>query len=198
MWKARIPGLFNRFIKTWIIGRVSPNGISVRYNREMTTSVEFHLPKIESDLQGFATLVNLAEQIGNLEYTPITLNMAEATSVDANMCAPLGAVLYQASRRSNSIWFANIPVPVQNIFQKNSFLSYYGQAKKTDAWGTTIQYQRFERKDDRFFGAYIQQQFENKAMPEMSPALHKKFWESIFELFSNAVIHSEAEMGMLL
>ena len=79
MWKARIPGLFNRFIKTWIIGRVSPNGISVRYNREMTTSVEFHLPKIESDLQGFATLVNLAEQIGNLEYTPITLNMAEAS-----------------------------------------------------------------------------------------------------------------------
>ena len=162
----------------------------------MPGRVVIPLPEIRSDKQGFATLVKLAEQMRDLEYTPITLNMSTATWVDANMCAPLGAILYQASRRLNSIRFDNIPAPVQIIFHKNNFLSNYGHTKRNDDWGTTIQYQRFERKDDRFFGTYIEQHFKNKAIPEMSPALRKKFWESIFELFSNAVIHSETEMGI--
>jgi len=162
----------------------------------MPNRVVIPLSKIESDVHGFAMLVKLAEQMNRLEYASITLDMSAATWVAANMCAPLGAILYQTSRRSNSVRFDNIPEPVRIIFQKNGFLSYYGHAKKTDDWGTTIQYQRFERKDDRFFGAYIEQHFKNKAIPEMSPTLRKKFWESIFELFSNAVIHSETEMGI--
>jgi hypothetical protein len=112
------------------------------------------------------------------------------------MCAPLGAILYRASRRLNLVNFKNIPGPVQRILQKNGFLSYYGHDKKLDEWGTTIQYNRFERKDDRYFGAYIEEHFKNKAIPDMSPALRKKFWESISELFNNAVTHSETEMGI--
>jgi len=112
------------------------------------------------------------------------------------MCSPLGAILYRASRRLNTVNFKNIPGPVQKILQKNGFLSYYGHAKKLDEYGTTIQYNRFERKDDRYFGSYIEKHFKNKAIPDMSPALRKKFWESIFELFSNAVSHSKTEMGI--
>jgi hypothetical protein len=162
----------------------------------MPARVEIALPPIRSDHQGFSTLVNLAGRINAMEYTPISLNMSGATWVDANMCSPLGAILYQASRRSNTVRFEHFSEDVQKIFQKNGFLSFYGHTKRPDSWGTTIQYQRFERKDDRFFGAYIAQHFKNKAIPEMSPALRKKFWESIFELFSNAVIHSQTELGI--
>lgn len=162
----------------------------------MPARVEIALPPIRSDYQGFSNLVNLVGRVNAMEYTPISLNMSGATWVDANMCAPLGAVLYQASRRLNTVRFEHFSDDVQRIFQKNGFLSYYGHVKRLDSWGTTIQYQRFERKDDRFFGAYIEQHFKNKAIPEMSPALRKKFWESIFELFSNAVIHSQTELGI--
>jgi hypothetical protein len=162
----------------------------------MPNRVEVPFPEVRSSFQGFSTLVNLAERVRSLEYTTIALDISAATWVDANMCAPLGAILYRASRNLNMVRFERLPESVQKIFQKNGFLSYYGHAKKADQWGTTIQYQRFERKDDRFFGAYIEQHFKNKAIPDMSDALRKKFWESIFELFSNAVIHSETEMGI--
>jgi hypothetical protein len=162
----------------------------------MSTRLEIPLPLIRSDFQGFSALVNLAERVNSLEYAPIVLNMSDANWVDANMCAPLGAILYRASRQLNMVRFEHLTKRVQEIFQKNGFLSFYGHAKKVDQWGITIQYQRFERKDDRFFGAYIEQHFKNKAIPDMSNALCKKFWESIFELFSNAVIHSETELGI--
>jgi len=162
----------------------------------MPNRVEIPFPEVRSDYQGFATLVDLAELLNSVEYSTITLNMLSTVWVDANMCAPLGAILYKASRGLNMVRFENIDFGVQNIFQKNGFLSFYGQAKKADTWGTTIQYQRFESKDDRFFGAYIEQHFQNKAIPDMSEPLRKKFWESIFELFSNAVIHSETKLGI--
>jgi hypothetical protein len=162
----------------------------------MPQLVEIPLSTIRSDFEGFTTLVTLAERINLLEYTTISLDMSEAYWVDANMCAPLGAILYRASRHLNTVRFENFSTDVQKILQKNSFLSHYGPSKKRDEWGTTIQYQRFEPKDDRFFGAYIAQHFMKKAIPEMSNALRKKFWESIFELFSNAVIHSETKLGI--
>ncbi len=162
----------------------------------MPTRIEIPFSEVRSDFQGFTTLVNLAERLNSLEYSSVVLNMLSADWVDANMCAPLGAILYKASRNLNMVRFENMSQGVQRIFQKNGFLSYYGHAKKADTYGTTIQYQRFETKDDRFFGAYIEQHFKNKAIPDMSESLRKKFWESIFELFSNAVIHSETEQGI--
>jgi hypothetical protein len=162
----------------------------------MRDHLDIKLPAIHSDFQGFSALVNLAARTDDLHYFSIAIDLSACDWLDANMCAPLGALLYRASRRSNLFTFKNIPDPVQRILQKNSFLSYYGHAKKLDNWSTTIQYNRFERKDDRYFGAYIERHFKTKAIPDMSAALCKKFWESIFELFSNAVIHSETEMGI--
>lgn len=162
----------------------------------MPFRAEIALSQIRSDFQGFSTLVNLSERIISMKYNSIVLDLKNANWVDANMCAPMGAILYRASRQSNMVQFENIPIEVKRIFQKNGFLSHYGHSRKPDEWGTTIQYQRFEPKDDRFFSAYIAHHFKNKAIPEMSTALRKKFWESIFELFSNAVIHSETKMGI--
>ena len=162
----------------------------------MPSRIEIPLSEIRSDVQGFTTLVNLAERVRSGQYTTISLNMLNTNWVDANMCAPLGAILYRASRDLNMVHFEHLMGKLKSIFEKNGFLSFYGHEKKKDTWGTTIQYQRFEPKDDRFFGAYIEQHFKNKAIPDMSEALRKKFWESIFELFSNAVIHSETKLGI--
>jgi hypothetical protein len=74
----------------------------------MISQVEILLPQIRSDLQGFATLVNLAERVKSLEYTTIVLNMSGATWLDVNMCAPLGAILYRASRQLNMVRFEHL------------------------------------------------------------------------------------------
>lgn len=107
------------------------------------------------------------------------------------MCSPLGAILYRASRRLNTVNFKNIPGPVQKILQKNGFLSYYGHAKKLDEYGTTIQYNRFERKDDRYFGSYIEKHFKNKAIPDMSPALRNFGRVSLSSLVMLSVIQRQ-------
>ncbi len=112
------------------------------------------------------------------------------------MCATFGAVLYKVGREPNTVTLSNLRSPIETILSKNGFLSHYGRAKKQDTYGTTIEYKRFEQRDDRYFAAYVEENLVGKGIPEMSEGLRKKFIESIFEIFSNAVIHSRTEMGI--
>lgn len=113
------------------------------------------------------------------------------------MCAALGAVLYKLGAELNSIHIQNFPSVVEKILSKNGFLSNYGRVKVPDKWGTTIPYQRFDTKDDRFFGKYVETGLMSRSqLPKMSTGLAKKFRESVFEIFSNAVIHSQTELGI--
>lgn len=162
----------------------------------MVKQIRISLPVIESNYEGFNRLIRLAEETSDLSYANITMDFRAVSWFDANMCAPLGAILYRLSRKLNTVSIVNIPSRVERILSKNSFLSNYGHAKRLDEWGTTIRYNRLEPKDERYFGAYIERHFRYKAIPQMTPALRKKFWESIFELFSNAVIHSETKLGI--
>ncbi len=123
--------------------------------------------------------------------------MANTTWLDADMCAALGAVLYRIGSKVNTIKLAGIVPAVEVILAKNEFLSHYGRKPVPDTWGTTIPYQRFETKDDRYFGKYIEDKFVQRLeMPTMSAGLLKKFRESIFEIFSNAAIHSHTKFGI--
>ncbi len=117
--------------------------------------------------------------------------------LDADMCAPLGAILYRLGQNANSIRL-NIPHRrVEEILSKNGFLSHYGHARLPDKWGTTIRYQRFDVKDDRYFGQYIEARLmQRKEIPIMSPGVAKKFRESVFEIFSNAVMHAQTQLGI--
>jgi len=162
----------------------------------MAKRLTVSLPTIHCNFPGFAQLINLEQETISFSYATLVVDLRSCHFIDANMCAPLGALLYRISRRLNSIQIVNLSPDIEAILSKNGFLSHYGGLKRLDQWGTTIQYNRFERKDDRYFGAYIERHFKGKSIPDMSSALQKKFWESIFELFSNAVIHSETEMGI--
>ncbi|MDZ7703063.1 MAG: hypothetical protein U5L04_01090 [Trueperaceae bacterium] len=86
---------------------------------------------------------------------------------------------------------------VKDILSRNGFLSHYGHEKIPDHWGTTIPYQRFDVKDDRYFADYIETELIHRSeMPTMSQGLLKKFRGNIFEIFSNAVLHSRTQQGI--
>jgi signal transduction histidine kinase len=105
--------------------------------------------------------------------------------------------LYRLGNQLNTIQLMNIPPAVETILSKNGFLSNYGRVKLPDTYGTTIPYQRFDVKDDRYFAGYIEREFVHRPeMPNMSPGLIKKFRESVFEIFSNAVLHSQTQLGI--
>ncbi len=150
----------------------------------------------KSNLAGFSRLALLAQQLDGLQYESIELSFEHVTWFDANLSAPLGAILYRASRAPNSIFITDVEPGITNILSRNGFLSHYGRVRLPDVLETTVSYQRLEPGDDRFFGEYINQHMQGKDIPEMTAGLRKKFLEGIFEIFSNAVMHSETRLGI--
>lgn len=155
------------------------------------------LPEIRHGQSGFQALVRLVGATKACLFEDIDIDMGATAWFDADMCAALGAILYRLGEGLNTVRLTNIRPGVENILLKNGFLSHYGREKIPDRWGTTIPYRRFDAKDDRFFADYIENELIYRAeMPVMSAGLLKKFRESIFEIFSNAVLHSRTELGI--
>lgn len=155
------------------------------------------LPEIRHSLTGFQALVALYDQTKDCLFEEIQIDMTRVGWFDADMCAAFGAILYRLGDNVNTLLLTNIPSNVEKILSKNGFLSNYGREKIPDTWGTTIPYQRYDAKDDRYFADYIEKEFIRRSeMPKMSAGLVKKFRESVFEIFSNAVIHSGTKLGI--
>ena len=160
-------------------------------------SMRLQLPAVYHDRSGFESLLQLSARTEDSFLDDIEIDMTSTNWFDADMCAPLGAILYRLGEKLNTIRLTKIPKQVEKILSKNGFLSSYGISKIPDRWGTTIPYQRFDRKDDRYFGSYIERELvRRREMPSMSKGLLKKFRESVFEIFNNAVTHSQTQLGI--
>jgi len=160
--------------------------------------VNFFLPnELHHDHAGFEELASLHAETQDCFFAEIEIDMWFTRWFDADMCAAFGAILYSLGERLNTVNLTRIRQPVEEILSKNGFLSHYGRAKIPDRWGTTITYQRFDVQDDHHFSGYIENELIHRSeIPEMLPGLLKKFRESIFEIFSNAVLHSDTELGI--
>ncbi len=155
------------------------------------------LPDIEHNQEGFSALIALHEQMRKCFLDDIEIDMSGTSWFDADMRAPFGAILYSCGEHLNTVRLTNIRPTVETILSKNGFLSHYGGEKIPDRWGTTIPYQRFDVQDDRYFASYIETELMRRSeLPKMSVGLSKKFRESLFEIFSNAVLHAQTEEGI--
>ena len=154
-------------------------------------------PLIRHDYESFEALASLHEQTKELFFNHVEIDMKATRWFDADMCAAFGAILYSLGKRLNEVSLIQISSSVEAILSKNGFLSHYGRVKIPDRWGTTIPYQWFDVEDDHYFAGYIEEELIHRSeIPEMSPSLLKKFRESIFEIFSNAVLHSHTKLGI--
>lgn len=155
------------------------------------------LPEIRHALSGFEALVQFHATTKRLFFEDIYVDMSGVQWFDADMCSPFGALLHCLGQEVNSVHLIDVPRDVEKILSRNGFLSNYGRQRIPDTWGTTIPYRRFAAKDDRYFAAYIEDELIRRSeMPRMSSGLLKKFRESLFEIFSNAVIHSRTRLGI--
>ena len=159
--------------------------------------MKFLLPQIDHDYASFEALAHLHAQTKECIFDNVEINMNTTRWFHADMCAAFGAILYSLGARLNTVNLIHIRPWVEEILSKNGFLSHYGRAQIPDHWGTTIPYRRFDVEDDHYFAGYIEDEFIHRSeIPEMSPRLLKKFRESIFEIFSNAVLHSHTRLGI--
>ena len=153
------------------------------------------LGQIKTGFNGFQSILALNDRIAPEDYE---INISNW--VDANMCAPLGAILYRKEKENIPVRVTNSSSMVESIFRKNHFLSQFGVAEKPDSYGTTIEYQRFETSGRVYedFKQYVIKYFRSRSLglPAMSPELLKRFRESLFEVFSNAIEHSYTQHGI--
>ncbi len=155
------------------------------------------LEDVHHDKRGFEALLDFHQKTADCVFDSIEVDMSRTFWFDADMCAMLGALLYRLGDNANSIRLTNIQDKVRVILSKNGFLGHYGHGAVQDSYDTTIPYRRFGLGDGRFFSGYVGEELVGRPeLPEMSEGLSRRFRESIFEIFSNAVIHSGSRLGV--
>ncbi len=157
-----------------------------------------HLPTIYSNQGGYEGLTELAKATAKLRADRLELDLSHVGFFDANMAAPLGAILARVADRFNAIEIVNVPELVERVLRKNGFLTRFRYQPLDDANRTTIPFRRLQRTDEGLFEEYLRRHLRGKGIPRMSEGLGKVFKQKIFEVFQNAVIHSESELGIFV
>lgn len=161
---------------------------------------------IYTNQEGFQHLLSLYNAIRSCQDPICEIDMSKIFWIDANMCAPFGALFRSyfsfPNSRNKRINLLDINDDVENILEKNGFLSELciGSQKKPDTFKTVIEYRSFNSSDSILFKEYVENHFIKKHIgghiPEMNDALKKMFRQSIFEIFENAVYHSKTRLGI--
>ncbi|MBX9597779.1 MAG: hypothetical protein K2X04_04295 [Burkholderiales bacterium] len=151
------------------------------------------LNNISPNIDGYEKLVSFY-QTNNSKFLS-TISVSFRNWFSANLCAPLGAILDKLEKDELvSVKFIELPHKIQNILQRNEFLSYYGFERLIDSNHTVIRYLKLQPSDSRYFNDYIAKYLINHhEMPDLSSALKRKITESIYEMFVNAQIHSNTD-----
>ena len=156
------------------------------------------LGKIRNDAPGYQQLISLYHDAHSSSEQTVLVDFSKTSWFDANICAPLGALLHRLRTEGKEIKIGSLPNSVKEIFSKNAFLKDFGMNVETDVNRTTMRYSRFEPADEKSFPSYIETHFKGKGIPRMTAALTARFREGILELFSNAVLHSETKHGIFV
>jgi len=158
----------------------------------------YYLPTIHSHHDGFESMANLASESKELLFDKLEIDFSRCRFFDANMAAPLAAVIAGVADNLNSIEIVNISTSIERILRKNRFLENYGYTALEDTNRTTIPFQRLQLSDGGRFEDYIQYHLKGKGIPDMSEGLGRIFKQSIFEVFQNVVIHSGSRLGVFV
>ncbi|MGB3275000.1 MAG: ATP-binding protein [Castellaniella sp.] len=160
--------------------------------------MKFLIHDVRCNIEGYDRIARLSSDLKPLWFEQIELDFSGCEWFDANMSAPLGVVLALAADRINDVRLMNLRPGVESILSRNRFLLGYGYQERTDAYGSTLPYRRLQPDDARYFSAYVDANLERQRIPRMSDGLSRRFKDSILEIFDNAAVHSETELGIFV
>ena len=162
------------------------------------SSLIYRLPAIPSNREGFERLGHLAKTSKHLFADELMVNMSQVNSFDANMAAPLGAVLACVADEFNSVRIVSVPSDLEQTLRENQFLTYYRYDSVDDVSHTTMPFRRFRLSDEGAFEEYVGRLISSRGIPKMSKNVRQRFKRKIFEVYQNAIIHSESTIGVFV
>ncbi len=153
----------------------------------------FKIPgNVNSDFKGYSFLSKLHYELEQIAFEEIDLDFSKNTWFEANLCAALGAIINKANSNFNNISIINLKQKQKNIFSRNHFLAAFGGEKIIDRNETTIKYRRNKLSDDKLIKEFLDKELITKPdFPKLSVAAKGEIIRSIFEIYSNAVIHGD-------
>lgn len=160
--------------------------------------MKLNIGTIRNNCNGFDGIAEIATKTRNLLFDSIELDLSLCSFFEANMTAPLYAVIARLRNELNDVSIVNIPSGVSTILQKNKFLSVFNQPDLTDTNQTTLPFKIFKLSAGEQFNDYLDTYMRGRGIPAMSDALKKRFRQSLFEIFLNATIHSQSESGIFV
>lgn len=157
--------------------------------------VKIDIPKkVCGDYNGYNYLAELNHKLSRFEFQEIFLDFALNSWFEANLCAALGAIINQADENFNQISLINLPPRQESIFSRNHFLASFGGYQIEDFNNTTIKYRKNKLQEDKLIKEFLDKELIHKPdFPKLSSAAKGEIIRSIFEIYSNAVIHGACE-----
>jgi len=150
--------------------------------------------RVCSDFEGYSFLLELESNVQSKFKTEIVLDFSRTIWFEANLCAVLGAIINNTQIRLNNVLFTNINNRIQDVFLRNHFLaSFYGLVIP-DSSNTTIKYRKNRLTEEKLIKEFLFNELVLKQdFPKLSQAAQKEIIRSIFEIYSNAVIHGNTD-----
>lgn len=160
--------------------------------------MKLNVDLIRSNSEGFDSIAKIAVKTKGTSFNLIELDFSSCSFFEANMAAPLYAVIVKLCDVQNIISIANVPNEVNKILRKNQFMRVFNQHDLKDTYETTLPFRFFKLSASAQFNDYLDTYMIGRGIPAMSQALTKRFRQSLFEIFLNATIHSQSEFGIFV
>jgi len=153
------------------------------------------LPKdICSNYIGYAFFIELINKTKDTFLEDIYLDFSETKWFEANLCAVLGAIINSLQFRLNNVELINLQANVERIFCRNHFLASFGGMILPDITETTIKYRKNKLTDEKLIKEFLDTELIQKSdFPKLSEVAQKEIARSIFEIYSNAIIHGNCD-----
>ncbi|MDD3877956.1 MAG: hypothetical protein PHT69_15145 [Bacteroidales bacterium] len=157
--------------------------------------MKIEFPKdICSNFDGYSFFIELHERTKNLILNNIELDFTKTEWFEANFCAVLGAIINEIQSNLNSVELTNLKPLIKDIFSRNHFMASFGGYIIPDATETTIKYRKNKLTDEKFIKEFLFSELILKSdFPKLSLIAQKEIARSIFEIYSNAVIHGDCD-----
>jgi signal transduction histidine kinase len=160
--------------------------------------MKLNIGTIRSNCIGFDTIADIAVKTKDVWLDSVEFNLSSCCFFEANMAAPLYAVIARLRDELNDVTITNVPAGVSTILRKNKFLSVFNQPALTDTNQTTLPFKILKLTAGDQFNDYLDTYMRGRGIPTMSEALTKRFRQSLFEIFLNATIHSQSKAGIFV
>lgn len=151
---------------------------------------------VRSDFAGFNNIAKIADQSRDLIFDSAELDFFSCSFFEANLAAPLYAVISIIREELNDVSLINLKPALRTILRKNHFLTQFQEVALSDTNCTTVPFKTLKLHAGEQFFEYLESYMHGKGIPTMSEGLTKRFRQSLFEIFQNAAIHSKSESGI--